>query len=163
MTCRARMRAFNLFFKLFKIHSLPYFGMWIGLGLLLVGVLKLQKAFCQSHWKQQNHTHNMDQVCDKALSQAMETIGATVFTTATGFTFVGSVFVMLSFTRMYHATHHTLRNIGDPNGSFRSQFDSGLWQVPEETRQCNGAPPRRPMSMGGGFPWIGSILQLLVE
>lgn len=189
--CCKWIRTFALTYKLVKIHSIPYLGLWVTMGLVFSGAIKVQNAYCaqvdSNHW-----------ACIEEMTAVEETIEAYVFTIATGLTFVGSQFIIISFVRMLRATHHTLINISDPNGSF---MDSGIWEMElsrsnsemmpgsrgnsplleegqeELTLEPDNTPetskrkekkrgvqrPRRPIQFGGGVPWLGGMLQLSVE
>lgn len=238
--CHFAIKSFGLFWKLLKIHSIPYLGLWVTLGLALTMMLSLFKTYCDKETSHLIPGEAQNKMCEElspALNQQMQTWGALVFSVATTSTFAGSLFLIFSFVRMLHATHHTLVNIADPNGSF---MDSGIWEQdslqerrlrgllegvkprspgssalvqsapsdnPEATPglvhnagsssqpTLSSGPPgqqppnafslppgsfaltplsplhqhlrrhrrRRPIPVGGGFPWLGTMLQMTVE
>jgi len=228
--CHTWARTLGLFWKLLKIHSIPYLGLWVGLGLALVAMLKGFLNYCDQdkHNLTPSSSHQVCHDLSPALNQQMQTWGAVVFSVATTSTFAGSIFLIFSFVRMLHATHHTLMNIADPNGSF---MDMSIWEqetfearrlrllteavkprsprssplmesAHEDTPEalpstaCSSSQPatlsspvissfspspgsliisplqqhlrgtrrpRRPIPVGGGFPWLGTVLQMAVE
>lgn len=186
-SCCGCMRTLNLVYKMFKIHSIPYLGFWVLLGLGLTALLTLDQAFCK-YEEEHNSTHSNSTtptyVCDEEITGVTKTAGALVFSIATFATLAGSWAMLVAFVRMLYATHHTLQNIADPNGDF---MDSGIWDLspphdisnssiprlerqrsPPSERPMTGARSRghhrrRPYAVGGGFPWVGSVLQLFVE
>mmetsp|Transcript_109481 Transcript_109481/g.341161 ORF Transcript_109481/g.341161 Transcript_109481/m.341161 type:complete len:653 (-) Transcript_109481:420-2378(-) len=173
--CAGRLRALALLGKLLKIHSIPYAGLWIPLGLVLISLLKLQKSYCDSH-----DIQPAESVCKHMMGQVTESRGAVIFSVSTSLTFIGGVFVVVSFARMLYVVHHTLMNIGDPNGEF---MNSVLWDASREAppapalcsfhssdSQADGSPMRRyrhllrrPVVIGDGYPWCGTLIQLAIE
>jgi hypothetical protein len=185
--CRGRFRTLNLFWKLLKIHSIPYLGLWVMLGVLLQALLNVDKAFCERQIDDETiHDQIKPRVCLQAISQATNTTGFVTFGICAAGTFVGSFGILISFVRMLKATQHTLMNIANPQGSFMAEdiFDPRLSvlsiaedgsgtslprtssaesRAQTESRRPNSPSRRRLVAVGGGFPWFGTLLQLLVE
>lgn len=166
MQCSRCIRTVMMCSKLLKIHFVPYAGLWIPLGMILVTLLKVHKFLCQ-RWE-----HPIHRVCDYALFGATESVGAWIFSFSTSLTFAGGIFVVVSFSRMLYATHHTLTHIGDPNGDFMGSFvlqpeHSPAASPPAAQQPLRESPwsrrHRRPVVVGGGFPWLGTVVQLAVE
>jgi hypothetical protein len=128
------IRTFGLFLKFFKVHSIPYLSLWVALGLILILVLKVQKAICESTAIDEE---TKKPICDNNLSAAADLISAVLFTVVTTVTLVGSMFIIFAFTKMLHATHYTLRNIADPHGSFMD----GIWEALGSPRNSSAASP----------------------
>mmetsp|Transcript_66953 Transcript_66953/g.143164 ORF Transcript_66953/g.143164 Transcript_66953/m.143164 type:complete len:707 (+) Transcript_66953:94-2214(+) len=154
LDCRKRWWIGWLSFKLVKVHLVPYLGLWLTLGLILYGLLSINKTSCLSHMERLKR-----HLCEETLTPTTESIGFVIFSLSTTCTFIGGVFTLLSFTRMLHATQHTLTNIGDPNGSFMPPAQDEVFLRPgERARRV-----RRPIRIGYGFPWFGTMLQLFLE
>lgn len=183
-TAFGQVRKFNLFIKMLKIHSIPYLGLWIAMGLAFLFLLKAQKSACQRGDEAKLHPD----VCDEIISEVTESWGAIIFSLTTTLSALGGLFVVIAFTRMLHATHHTLVNIADPHGAFMrtNVFDVQLTSTSSgtsptagtpsfatsETRQMYTNPPLvsrageptfRNVPVAAGFPWFGTVLQLVVE
>uniref|UniRef100_A0A7S4VYC4 Glycosyltransferase 2-like domain-containing protein n=1 Tax=Alexandrium monilatum TaxID=311494 RepID=A0A7S4VYC4_9DINO len=181
--CRACFRALALCGKLLKVHSVPYAGLWIPLGLVLVSLLKLQQSYCEDR-----EVRHAEALCRDKLGHVTQSRGAVIFSVSTSLTFIGGMFVVAAFARMLYVVHHTLMNIGDPRGEFMNSFlwasaahgppslsfcSSSSWeglreppfrQAEQEQQEQQQRPPlRRPVVVGDGYPWCGTVIQLAIE
>lgn len=164
-------RTFGFVTKFFKIHFLPYTGLWLLLGVVLMTILKADKIACE-------HTANghtdYPRACDFALTRITETTAMITFTFTTTLSIIGGIFIVCSFAQMLKQTHHTLMNIADPRGPFMPPI---VWDGGEQATAPSGAllsdgtpglpsrdrPVRRPVVVAGGFPWLGVAVQLILE
>jgi hypothetical protein len=143
-TCARKFRTINFWLKLTKIHGTSVCGLWAPLGAVLFLVLKLDALYCAKY----GHGCEVPEPMETLFSLA-----AWGYCFAGGFTLVGSYLSIIVFVHMMRATHHVLTNIADPNGSFAPSF------LQDRDRPVR----RRPMRVGGGFPWVGAVMQLWVE
>eukprot|EP00929_Paragymnodinium_shiwhaense_P068940 TRINITY_DN3476_c0_g1_i1.p1 TRINITY_DN3476_c0_g1~~TRINITY_DN3476_c0_g1_i1.p1 ORF type:complete len:699 (+),score=82.45 TRINITY_DN3476_c0_g1_i1:135-2231(+) len=168
MDGRACFRAFCLGMKLLKIHFVAYVGLWMLLGGLLLTVLKLDSLLCENG----PSAVHAQWVCDSKYEGITDSMGLYVFSAVSVIGLVGGLFINAAFVRMLRSTLHTTANIGDPAGSF---MGPSFWHAASRSRrpsdeqvcgeQCGEehANARRPMEVGGGYPWFGVHLQLFIE
>jgi len=181
----ARLRGFCMIWKFGKVHMLPYAGLWVLLGVVLITILKADKIICELR----SDSHKHPWACDFAVTRLTETVGVTVFTVASFASIFGGLFSVISFARMLQHTHHTLTHIADPTGPL---MPSLVWEAPSADRtplpgrtvnlggyrdaalegklRVARAEPkservlvRRPVVVGSGFPWCGVCCQLCAE
>lgn len=160
---RGIVRTLGFMAKLFKIHFLPYTGLWLLLGVLLMTILKADKIICEM--KADAHT-DYPMACDFALARATETYAMMTFTFTSTLSIIGGLFIVYAFAQMLKETHHTLMHIADPRGPFMPSIvwdgDAGATAGVPSTPSCE-RPVQRPVAVGGGFPWLGVVLQLILE
>lgn len=155
---RRRHRVVFLFFKLLKIHSVAYVGLWVTLGAVLFISLKLIQISCDD-WNTlpivpiPHQQIDRPSVCDTDFSTVTFQIGAVLFSTFTTLGFAGTVCVHISFTRMLRATQDALASVADPNS-----IGTGLGDDDRD-----GSPRRRLVQVNRGGPWCGTVLQLVIE
>lgn len=129
----ARVRGFCMIWKFGKVHFLPYAGMWVLLGVVLITILKVDKIICEIMGTSDGGVNPW--ACDFAVTRLTETVGVTVFTVASFMSIFGGLFSVISFGRMLRHTHHTLTHIADPTGPL---MPSLVWEVASAAR----TPPR---------------------
>mmetsp|Transcript_87469 Transcript_87469/g.183076 ORF Transcript_87469/g.183076 Transcript_87469/m.183076 type:complete len:676 (+) Transcript_87469:50-2077(+) len=141
-----RIRVLYLFAKLLKIHSIAYIGLWVTLGAILFVCLKFLQTYCEA-WnvlspELGSGKEKAPEVCDTDFEKITFTVGASLFSSFSALAFVGTVMVHVSFTRMLRAMQVPMSTIADPT---------------------NIDGQRRLVDVNQGGPWLGTVVQLVLE
>jgi len=145
-----RWRLISLMLKLIKIHAIPFAGLWLALGLVLMLALNAIHAACKELMAM-NPLRPKPQVCNMDYNEITRLTGFAVFFYMSATAFVGTVVVIISFTRMLHATQDAIEGIADPN---RSGMGDSFFE---------GHPRRERIPINRGAPWLGTAIQLVIE
>lgn len=113
-----------MIWKFGKVHMLPYAGLWVILGVVLITILKAQKIICEL--KGDGEGRQNPWACDFAVTQISETVAVTVFGVASFLSIFGGLFTVIAFSRVLRHTHHTLTHIADPTGPL---MQSLVWEA----------------------------------
>eukprot|EP00929_Paragymnodinium_shiwhaense_P022510 TRINITY_DN14368_c0_g1_i1.p1 TRINITY_DN14368_c0_g1~~TRINITY_DN14368_c0_g1_i1.p1 ORF type:complete len:716 (-),score=112.42 TRINITY_DN14368_c0_g1_i1:168-2315(-) len=134
------LRAACLGLKLFKIHVVGYFGLWVALGVGLTFQAKTLISFCASAYAKKLAAQPI--VCDNDIGHDTYSWGAFIFSAGMALGLLGSVFANVAFVKALHQTKHRLDRVAR--------------RPREETVE-------RLLSIGDGAPWCGMIVQLTLE